>query len=221
MKRMVLLLALAFLLVPSAALADTYLDFNISAPTAGTISYDPLLGPLVGSGITVDSVVGVNTPVNAGVAIPLTNGVLNFQTGPLTGWIANNWYFGGAPYPGSYITISDDSGTTGTTWMSGWFGEATVIAVGKGTYRVAVSSFSDYKAPELLNFYGLGAYSGSVLAGNFNISFAASGLPPYGFTSTTIYSGDVTNPVPEPGTLALLGTGLLGIAGLIRRKLAI
>jgi hypothetical protein len=37
--------------------------------------------------------------------------------------------------------------------------------------------------------------------------------------TTTISSGDTNVVVPEPGSLSLLATGLIGLAGVIRRKL--
>ena len=40
-----------------------------------------------------------------------------------------------------------------------------------------------------------------------------------GVTGAKISSGDTNVAVPEPGTLGLLGTGLVGIGGMLRRKL--
>ncbi|HZY62922.1 MAG TPA: PEP-CTERM sorting domain-containing protein [Edaphobacter sp.] len=61
---------------------------------------------------------------------------------------------------------------------------------------------------------------------NLNDTFlfenAVAGTP-HGFTITELTFVDVdrqTSPVPEPSTLALLGTGVLGLAGAVRRKFA-
>ena len=45
------------------------------------------------------------------------------------------------------------------------------------------------------------------------------GYPYESFPSVVYEGGIINNPTPEPGTLAMLGTGVLGLAGLLRRKI--
>jgi hypothetical protein len=210
---------------PSAMAVE--LDFNLSAPTSGTVTYGGGGGALAGSNIEVDNVVGLSTPANANVTSVCFSCLLNFNSGILTGSGPQNggwWSFGS----GGTISITGgiqlQGGTdisSGATLLTGSFSNAFVQDLGS-QFKVTFGSFSDTKNVDLLSYYGLplGLYNGAL-----TLLFAATdngvGSP---FTSTSVFSGNVVNspaPVPLPAAAWLFGSALVGLAGVLRKKLTL
>src|SRR4051794_2429755 len=118
------------------ARAGSILDFNLDAvhPAGASISYAGGANPLVGSNLSVDSVVGLGTPLNDLSMLSLTGGRLDFQTGNLTGSDAGHWFFG----PGGSITITTTAPIVpgaSNTLLSGTFTSAEVT-VSSGDFKV-------------------------------------------------------------------------------------
>lgn len=203
--------------VSAAALTPT-LDFGIIAPTTGSISYAGGASPLLGSGIQVDNIVGLDTPLNAGTESLCALCVLNFGTGNFVSHIGNVWTYSG----GGSISIKGGVDfdpvaldgleiASGSTLLTGTFNTAQVFDLGSGAFqfRIAGASFIDKKHADLLAFYGLPINAN--YQGGMNISFLGATNGGGGFTSSSVFSGDITNqplPVPLPAAFLLFLSGI-------------
>jgi hypothetical protein len=200
MKKIIVLLALA-LALPLAAFASSSVDFTNSGGT--------LAGSSSGLTLSGSTLVAVNGYNGGGLITGSNLGSLSFTTGSLA---SGSLQMGGTFNAGGTFNISGNgtSGLPNGTIFSGTFNSATwtLVTLANGTHNYTLTGV-------LVGSMGGSTYNTNGVTVQLTINTGKG----YFNGSTKISSGDTTVVVPEPGSLGLLGTGLLGLAGVIRRKL--
>ncbi len=204
MKRILWMTVLA-LALPMAAFGTT-VDF--------TNEHGVLSGSNAGlslSGSELIAVDGLN-----GMGLVTGNlGSVSFTTGALTsGSLQNGGTFAAG---GTFTIVGAGNGSNGIpngTIFSGTFSgpvTLTMITLANGTHSYTLQGAIGGNWPNG------SAASGATIQLTFN-----TGIGYFNGNPIKISSGDTNlssaSSVPEPGTLGLLGTGLIGLAGVLRRK---
>jgi hypothetical protein len=202
MKRMLLLALIAFAL-PVAAFANSGgVDFTNSGGT--------LTGSSAGMSLSGSVLIAVNGLNGLGLVTGNDLGSVSFSTGM---WTSGSLQMGGTFMAGGTFIINGNgtNGVPNTVIFNGTFaGPVTwgLVTLANGTHNYTLT----------------GSISGTWIGGSWvngaTVQLTINTGKGFFNGSTSIASGDTNiDAVPEPGSLTLVGAGLVGLAGILRRKL--
>ena len=162
-----------------------------------------------------------------------------FETGDFTGWTqggntVGQFVYSGAPwaYSGNYGAALGPNGSDGYLSQS-FYGNTLTFAFRDDPYgwaldSVAVTAFVNCGGSCMtyqVSFWlaNIADANGNTTPNDFTVWWNGVDVgpslvnsPAFGYTQ---FGGFVDGTAPEPGSLVLLGSGVLGLAGVVRRKL--
>ena len=202
LKKVALLVALV-VAVPFAAFAGSQVDFTNAGGT--------LTGSNSGLSLSNSTLIAVNGLSSGGLVTGISLGSYSFSTGALTsGSLAQ----GGTFAAGGSISIVGNgiNGVNAGTVFSGSFTGPVVwnmITLANGTHNYTLTGAI------------VGNYWNGVSANGAMVQLSINTGKGFFNGRGAVSSGDtnLSSITPEPGTLVLFGTGLVGLAGMLRKRL--
>lgn len=210
------------------------LSLGLSASAwAYTLPLTLAVGPTVSGNITYGNFGTVNiTNITGGVHFDfVANSGYYFGDGSMVGL---NTISGTLTVPVSSITRILDSGATDTTAMTKGPNNNGIDYTGQnvngfGTFNITISNdnFTNHESEVSFNLLGTDSSgnpldASSVLTDNAKGFLVAAHIfadnPPVGVNTQTFYVANGDAPVPEPGTMMLLGAGFLSLAVYCKRR---
>jgi hypothetical protein len=203
MKRM-LLLVLWTLAIPMASFANSNLVFG-NAGGKITLQSNILVGNSFLTSLTGN---GLNVTGSLGTVSYKTGALLSGNVGSTATFAAG----------GSFIVKSNGTGglPSGTIFSGSFSGPVSWVGTFDPTGNGGAGNWT-YVLTGQVDGTLSGIGSGKAVAATIQFTFDVPNSVPFS-KSVRLNYGKTTVTAPENGTLGLLGTGLIGLAGLIRRK---
>ena len=153
------------------------------------------------------------------------NGMATVKTGGATSWNVAGGVLNASFGPGGSVSVTAPAGVCppncGPTLLSGTMEDGSLysatLAGGNGSFHGLFSVTS--VSPAILGLFGLGP--AFLPDGSVSLNTSSNKMVSLTKDTAKLSGGTITidTPTPEPGTMALFGSGIIGLAGVLRRKI--